>query len=121
MNDGAKIAKITSGSGAKLMQTDETQTSDAPVEENEVQLNDEVRPADDSLLFIRETRQSHVRYNAHHSHVPSDENDVLIETINNMDLGWKADTCKYQKHHSKYGSHCEQTLTLAQTKSKDEA
>jgi hypothetical protein len=31
-----------------------------------------------------------------------------------MNLGWKADTCKYQKHHSKYGDHCD-ALNLAQT------
>jgi cathepsin C len=33
-----------------------------------------------------------------------------------MDLGWKADTCKLQKHHPSYGSHCEEALKLAQTK-----
>jgi len=32
--------------------------------------------------------------------------DLLIETINESDLGWKADTCKLQKHHAKYGAHC---------------
>lgn len=33
-----------------------------------------------------------------------------------MDLGWKADTCKYQKHHSNYGAHCDdQLVMLAQT------
>lgn len=34
--------------------------------------------------------------------------DLLIETINGMDIGWKADTCKLQKHHANYGSHCDQ-------------
>lgn len=33
--------------------------------------------------------------------------DLLIETINGMDIGWKADTCKLQKHHPSYGSHCD--------------
>lgn len=33
--------------------------------------------------------------------------DLLIETINGMDIGWKADTCKLQKHHASYGSHCD--------------
>ena len=42
------------------------------------------------------------RSNPHHDHVPSDEMDLLIETINKMDLGWKADTCKLQKHHPMY-------------------
>ena len=60
-----------------------------------------------------------MRFNAHHEHVPTDETDLLIEAINNLDLGWKADTCKYQKHHSKYGSHCE-ALSLAQTQSEEE-
>lgn len=34
------------------------------------------------------------RSNPHHDHVPSDEMDLLIQTINTIDLGWKADTCK---------------------------
>ena len=42
--------------------------------------------------------------------------DVLIEAVNEADLGWTADVCKYQKHHAKYGSHCEkEALLLAQT------
>ena len=61
-------------------------------------------------------RTSHRRFNAHHAHVPSDENDLLIDAINSMDIGWKADTCKYQKHHKKYGTHCG-SLVLAQTSS----
>jgi len=43
--------------------------------------------------------------------------DVLISNINEADLGWKADVCKYQKHHALYGDHCEkerQELLLAQ-------
>lgn len=47
------------------------------------------------------------RMNPHHDHVPSDEMDLLIEIINESDLGWKADTCKLQKHHEKYGAHCD--------------
>lgn len=34
------------------------------------------------------------RSNPHHDHVPSYEMDLLIETINTQNLGWKADTCK---------------------------
>jgi len=41
--------------------------------------------------------------------------DLLIEEVNKADLGWKADVCKYQKHHANYGSHCEKELLLAQT------
>ena len=41
--------------------------------------------------------------------------DVLIQAVNEADLGWKADVCKYQKHHSNYGSHCDSdNLKLAQ-------
>jgi hypothetical protein len=59
-------------------------------------------------------RDSHKRFNAHHAHVPSDENDLLISTINSLDLGWKADVCKLQKHHAEYGDHCD-SVNLAQT------
>lgn len=52
----------------------------------------------------------------HLSHRPSDEMDILIEEVNKADLGWKADVCKYQKHHALYGAHCPaQELLLAQT------
>lgn len=44
---------------------------------------------------------------------------MLIQLINELDLGWKADTCKYQKHHEKYGDHCD-ALHLAQTSAKTE-
>ena len=57
-------------------------------------------------------KKSHKRFNAHAAHVPSDMNDLMIESINKLDLGWKADTCKYQKHHANYGDHCE-ALNLA--------
>ena len=43
------------------------------------------------------------RSNLHLEHKPSDEMDLLISTLNDADLGWKADTCKLQKHHAKYG------------------
>jgi hypothetical protein len=64
-------------------------------------------------------RTSHKRFNAHHAHVASNENDLMIQTINDLDLGWKADTCKLTKSHANYGSHCEsQALNLAQTQAK---
>lgn len=43
--------------------------------------------------------------------------DLLISAVNRADLGWKADTCKLQKHHPEY--HCEET-NLAQTSSSTE-
>ena len=63
-------------------------------------------------------RQSQ-RFNAHLSHVPSDDNDAVISFINKNDFGWKADVCKLQTHHEDYGTHCnkkeDENLVLAQT------
>jgi len=33
--------------------------------------------------------------NLHLEHKPSDETDLLISAVNEADLGWKADVCKY--------------------------
>ena len=45
---------------------------------------------------------------------PRDETDLLIETINGLDIGWKADTCKLSKGHASRGAHYEEaTLNLA--------
>lgn len=52
----------------------------------------------------------------HLQHRPSDEMDLLIEAVNEAELTWKADVCKYQKHHPKYGAHCD-ALILAQVSS----
>lgn len=63
------------------------------------------------------------RKNLHHGHVPSDEMDLLIETINTNDFGWKADICKLQKHHHMYDKEkCEgeAPVTLAQVSSTPE-
>ena len=51
-------------------------------------------------------------------HKPSDETDLLIQSVNEADLGWTADVCKYQTHHANYGEHCDGAatpVTLAQT------
>ena len=43
----------------------------------------------------RHTRAHNRRSNPHHDHVPSDEMDLLIETINSENsISWSADTCK---------------------------
>ena len=50
----------------------------------------------------------------HATFEPRDETDLLIETINGLDIGWKADTCKLSKGHASRGAHCEEaTLNLA--------
>jgi len=40
--------------------------------------------------------------------------DLLISTINSADLGWKASTCKLQKHHANYGKGetCDEDLVM---------
>jgi len=52
---------------------------------------------------------SKTRYNMHASHRPSDETDLLIETINKNNYGWKADVCMLQRAHPSYGDHCDDT------------
>lgn len=81
------------------------EATDAPEDDANIQLEAEVRTM---------PRAHNRRMNTHHSHVPSDYMDLLIETINESDnIPWKADTCKHQKHHAKYGAHCEKELNLA--------
>ena len=41
--------------------------------------------------------------------------DLLIETINMSDLGWKADVCKLQKSHHMYDSNRCAEVNLVQT------
>ena len=43
------------------------------------------------------------RKNFHLEHVPSDEMDLLITSVNNADVGFKLDTCKLQKNHDQFG------------------
>ena len=83
-SDTVKVAVITS----------QNKIVTQPIEKTNVQIGSQVRTAN-------------ARFNAHHEHTPSDENDKAITFINNQDLGWKADTCKLQKHHADYGDHCE--------------
>ena len=71
--------------------------------------------AQKSKPTINKTR-ARKRVNVHLEHKPSDEMDIMISAINSMDLGWKADTCKYQKSHAQYGSHCDsEAINLVQT------
>ena len=54
----------------------------------------------------------------HKEHKPSDETDLLITTVNDGDFGFKVDTCKLQKQHSRYGEGqvCGDELVLQDTK-----
>ena len=36
--------------------------------------------------------------------------DLLISAVNEANLGWTADVCKYQKHHALYGDHCSKDI-----------
>ena len=77
-----------------------------------LQLDDDVsqpEPADELNVLLQQFLMPHgksTRENLHASHKPSDETDLLIETINALDIGWSADVCKFQSHHASYGSHC---------------
>lgn len=84
----------------------------APPDETNLQVAAEVRAM---------PRAHNRRMNTHHSHVPSDYMDLLIETINESDnIPWKADTCKHQKHHASYGAHCDKGVQLAQLDDDDD-
>ena len=83
-------------------------------EDQMVQLDDK---HDETNVHIFENflmpRSSNKRENTHSSHVPSDDTDLLIDAINSMNIGWKADKCKLQKSHQKHpGRDCER-VTLA--------
>lgn len=130
--DGAKFANyvnqaVPTGTASPAAESDSANIEDqgevqisadqldsSPTDETNVQIKAEIKSKLRSFA-----RTSHKRFNAHKAHKPSDENDMLIQLINELDLGWKADTCKYQKHHEKYGDHCE-ALHLAQTSAKTE-
>jgi hypothetical protein len=49
-------------------------------------------------MLVRQAKivstQKGKRTNLHAEHVPSDTMDLLINTINAGDFGWKADECK---------------------------
>lgn len=89
------------------VQTDAQQTPapDAPVQEPVERTN---APTDEAFVQLGATtgakttartrmkvhkRASGKRGNPHYDHVPSDEMDLLIESINTGDYGWKADVC----------------------------
>jgi len=97
--------------GADTTTAPAPQTSAAPEDEMNVQLGAKTQ--------MKVHRRAHgQRSNPHHDHVPSDEMDLLIETINSNDLGWKADVCKLQKHHHMYDADkCDKKdrVNLAQT------
>jgi hypothetical protein len=80
-------------------------TSGIPVNSEMLQISSDLR-----VVHKPAPRAHNKRSNPHHDHVPSDEMDLLISTINEVDLGWKADVCKLQKHHESYGAHCDQEI-----------
>jgi hypothetical protein len=48
------------------------------------------------------------------AHKPDEVTDLLIETINKNNYGWKADVCMLQRNHPSYGDHCDDTSLLQQ-------
>lgn len=48
------------------------------------------------------------RPSLYHSHAPSEETDLYIESINSQNLSWKANECMLTKTHAKYNKEkCE--------------
>lgn len=75
-------------------------------------------PEDHTNLYLFEEFMMPAKKRRAHKHidfVPREETDLLIETINSLDLGWKADTCMLSKE--KGSKRCEEPLNLAQTSS----
>jgi hypothetical protein len=73
-------------------------------------------PEDHTNLYLFEEFMMPAKKRRAHKHidfVPREETDLLIETINSLDLGWKADTCMLRKE--KGSKKCEEPLNLAQT------
>ena len=115
-------AQLTAVSDKPKLAQEEATDGDLVVSAAEEVINAQTAPADETNLQLEakldakifKKAKSHKRYNAHARHVPSDETDLLISAINSLDIGWKADTCKLQKHHAEYGNHCD-SVNLAQT------
>ena len=80
-----------------------------------LQIEDE--PDDDTNLFLLEEfmmpAKKRREAGKYADFEPREETDLLIETINELDLGWMADTCKLSK--GKRGKKCDEPLSLAQT------
>ena len=84
-------------------------------EEATVDDSDKLTPPDAMKVQLNQKRaKKNKRSNLHLEHVPSDEMDLLISTVNQANLGWKASTCKLQKHHKDYGKgqNCEDNELL---------
>lgn len=133
-SDTVKVAVITNEN--KIV-TDDQSLAEKPTDSMDLQLDEDMLAQVDSeqqaqqnmlaqqkatneakIKNFHKNRQNNKqskRINAHLEHVPSDETDLAISFINSQDFGWKADTCKLQKHHADYGSHCENEEILAQT------
>ena len=75
---------------------------------------DDAESSEEAKPSFRQHPQADIkRHNPHHDHVPSDEIDLLIETINSNDLGWTADVCKLQKSHRMYdAARCDDTVLV---------
>jgi hypothetical protein len=80
---------------------------------------DKKKPIDKKLVKVNRTKAKK-RFNLHLAHKPSDATDLLISAVNEADLGWKADVCKYQKTHPNYGKNCDEEALLIQTSEKDD-
>jgi len=80
---------------------EKTKTYDnGKVKYNKIIETNDIKPVDllstgSSMKQSKAQQRTSKRRNLHLEHKPSDEMDLLISEVNSMDIGWKADTCKY--------------------------
>ena len=96
----------------------EAMGEDKPFEFNDLSTKEDMKQ---KVSHKKQPRAHNKRSNLHYDHKPSDTMDLLIETINESDLGWKADICKLQKHHQLYVENCDSELVQVESDSEAEA
>ena len=78
--------------------------------ENQSAAQTDKEPVDETNLFLFEEflMPKKSRSDTYHPrHEPNKDTDLLIDTINSMDLGWKANKCMLQESHPEYpGAAC---------------
>ena len=99
-NDGMKNFKATCFIGSQISKIDIETTTE------------ETRGEGKSMIKQAKIIQKGKRTNLHMEHVPNDTTDLLINTVNSGNFGWKADECKLQKKPA----HCneKEIVMLAQ-------
>jgi hypothetical protein len=59
--------------------------------------------------FLLPTKSGRVK----HDWIPNEQSDMLIEAVNELELGWTADTCKLQHGNSKRPVQCDEVKDVS--------